>query len=77
MTVFFLCMLDSPQLLEAFGAGTAVVINPVSSIVYKEHEIKLPLHGVDAGPIAQYMWKALYNIQYGKTAQPHPWSVVI
>ena len=65
------------QLLEAFGAGTAVVISPVSSILYKEHEIKLPLQGVDAGPIAQYMWKALYHIQYGKTAQPHPWSVVI
>ena len=64
-------------MLEAFGAGTAVVVNPVGSIMYKGHEIKLPLNGADAGPVAKYMWNALFQIQYGKTAQPHPWSVVI
>jgi branched-chain amino acid aminotransferase len=62
------------QLLEVFGAGTAVVISPVKGIVYKDEEIKVPT-AETAGPLANAVWKSLYDIQYGKI--DHPWSVVI
>lgn len=62
------------QLLEVFGAGTAVVISPVKSIIYNDQEIVVPT-GDDAGPIAAKLWKTLYDIQYGKVE--HEWSQVI
>jgi branched-chain amino acid aminotransferase len=60
--------------LEAFGAGTAVVISPVQSIFYNGKDIIIPT-GDDAGPIALKLWRSLYDIQYGKVE--HPWSVVV
>mmetsp|Transcript_20503 Transcript_20503/g.34305 ORF Transcript_20503/g.34305 Transcript_20503/m.34305 type:complete len:392 (-) Transcript_20503:81-1256(-) len=62
------------RLLEAFGAGTAVVVSPVRSIVYDGAEILLPT-GESAGPVAQCIWDTLRDIQYGHV--DHPWSVVI
>jgi len=62
------------RLVEAFGAGTAVVISPVRGIMYNGKEIKVPT-GDNAGPIASRMWKTLYDIQYGKVS--HPWSIVV
>jgi branched-chain amino acid aminotransferase len=62
------------QLLESFGAGTAAVVSPVRTIVYKEHEIEIPT-GENAGPVATHIWNTLRDIQYGNIN--HPWSVVI
>lgn len=62
------------QLLEAFGAGTAVVVSPVRSIIFKEQEIEVPT-GENAGPVATHIWNTLKDIQYGNVA--HPWSVPI
>lgn len=61
-------------LLEAFGAGTAAVISPISAIVYKGQEIKLP-SGDKIGPIAKLLLDQLLDIQYGRV--DHPWSVLI
>ena len=61
-------------MLEVFGAGTAVVISPVKGIVYNDQEINVPT-GEHAGPLANSVWKTLYDIQYGKIE--HPWSVII
>jgi len=63
------------RLLEAFGAGTAVVISPVSSIVYGDDVVHLPLNGQPAGPMASSLWQALMDIQYGRTDSP--WSVLV
>jgi len=62
------------RLLESFGAGTAVSISPVRSILYQGRDIVFPTAD-KAGPIAQEMWDTLYSIQYGKS--PSPWSVVV
>mmetsp|Transcript_32696 Transcript_32696/g.71951 ORF Transcript_32696/g.71951 Transcript_32696/m.71951 type:complete len:143 (-) Transcript_32696:175-603(-) len=62
------------RLLEAFGAGTAVVVAPVSSIVYKGQDITLPT-GDSAGPLAQRVWDTLRDIHYGDVE--HEWSVKI
>jgi branched-chain amino acid aminotransferase len=67
-------LLSSYQLLEAFGAGTAAVVSPVRSIVYKEQEIEVPT-GDHAGPVAMHLWNTLRDIQYGNIK--HPWAVAI
>jgi branched-chain amino acid aminotransferase len=63
------------NLLEAFGAGTAVVIAPVKGIMYDGEEVKLPT-GEEIGPMAKQMWTAVTDIQYGRAAHKD-WSVVV
>ena len=43
------------QLLEAFVAGTAAVINPVSGILYMGEDVIVPT-GEGVGPVAQKLW---------------------
>lgn len=57
-----------------FGAGTAAVVSPVGSIVYKDSEI-IPAVSKQAGPVALKLYHSLLAIQYGKVN--HPWSVVV
>lgn len=68
------------RLLEAFGAGTAVVISPVKQISWKGVDYTIPLDPEDAsagaGPLARRVWDSLLSIQYGKVAG-HPWSVPV
>jgi len=66
---------DEGRLLEAFGAGTAVVIAPVKGIAYNGEEISIPT-GEKAGPLAQSVWTALTDIQYGRSAH-ESWSVKV
>ena len=61
------------RLLECFGAGTAAVIAPVNSIMYKGDSYDFPT-GSDIGPIAKRVWDTILDIQYGKVE--HPWSVI-
>lgn len=62
-------------MIEAFGAGTAVVISPVRGIMYQGEEITIPVGEGQGGDLSLRLWKALYNIQYGKV--DHPWSVAL
>lgn len=62
------------RLVEIFGAGTAAVISPVGSIIYKDSEV-LPSYSLEAGPLALKFYKKLLDIQYGRVE--HPWSVVV
>uniref|UniRef100_I2CQ49 Branched-chain amino acid aminotransferase n=1 Tax=Nannochloropsis gaditana (strain CCMP526) TaxID=1093141 RepID=I2CQ49_NANGC len=63
------------RLLEAFGAGTAVVVCPIRAILYEEEDVVVIKEGDDVGPLTKRMWDALTDIQYGKV--DHPWSVLI
>lgn len=65
---------DEGRLREAFGAGTAAVISPVKSILYKGEDIDFPT-GEDIGPLAKRMWDQLLGIQYGRIE--HDWSVLV
>jgi len=65
---------DEGRLREAFGAGTAAVISPVKSILYKGEDIDFPT-GEDIGPLAKRMWDQLLGIQYGRIE--HEWSVPV
>lgn len=62
------------QLLEMFGAGTAVVISPISRVGFLDHEIRVPTMS-QAQPVYQRVKDTLLAIQYGHIE--HPYAKVI
>nr|XP_057904540.1 branched-chain-amino-acid aminotransferase, mitochondrial [Doryrhamphus excisus] len=59
--------LDSGRVLEVFGAGTACVVCPVGSLLYKGKTFQIPT--MQNGPdLAKRFYKELTDIQYGRTA---------
>ncbi|KAM3598139.1 uncharacterized protein V6R79_014037 [Siganus canaliculatus] len=59
--------LDSGRILEVFGAGTACVVCPVGSLLYKDKTYQIPT--MQNGPdLAKRFHKDLTDIQYGRTA---------
>lgn len=63
-----------PQLLEMFGAGTACVVSPISSIMYKDQFLQLPTMEQEVR-LFECFQKALTKIQYGYVE--HPWAISI
>jgi len=61
------------RLIEAFGAGTAAVVAPISSIHYKGKDIDIPA----TGELTKRIWNEITSIQYGKVKGPTGWSIVI
>jgi branched-chain amino acid aminotransferase len=59
------------RLLEAFGAGTAAVVTPVSCIQYQGEDINIPA----VGSVTQRVWDEITGIQYRKKAGPPGWIV--
>ena len=58
------------RLLEAFGAGTAAVVSPISCIRYKGKDIEIPA----TGELTKRLWNEITSIQYGKIEGPEGWS---
>ncbi len=61
------------RLLEAFGAGTAAVVTPISCIQYRGEDIIIPA----PGELAVRLFDDLVDIQYGVVEGPEGWSVRI
>jgi branched-chain amino acid aminotransferase len=61
------------RLLEAFGAGTAAVVTPISGIQYKGQDIEIPA----TGALTKRIWDDITSIQYGIKEGPTGWSVVV
>lgn len=59
------------RLIEAFGAGTAAVVSPISCIRYQGADIEINA----TGELTQRIWDELTGIQYGKVEGPDGWSV--
>lgn len=59
------------RLLEAFGAGTAAVVTPISVIRYEGEDISIPA----TGDVTKKLWDELTGIQYGAKDDPWGWSV--
>jgi branched-chain amino acid aminotransferase len=59
------------RLIEAFGAGTAAVVTPISHIQYRGEDIVIPA----PGRLTQRLYNDLVNIQYGIVDGPEGWSV--
>jgi branched-chain amino acid aminotransferase len=59
------------QLKEVFGSGTAAVISPVGQLKYQDSI--LPVAGGKVGPVAQKLFDAIMDIQYGRASDPMGW----
>lgn len=63
------------KITEVFGTGTAVVIAPVGRIGNREDDVVI--NNNEAGPVAQHLFKALTDIQYGRVEDPYGWTTTI
>jgi len=63
--------INDNTLVEAFGAGTAAVVSPISCIHYKGKDLNINA----TGDITKRIWKEIIDIQYGKVS--HEWSLKI
>lgn len=64
---------DDGRLIEAFGAGTAAVVTPISCIQYKGADVDIPA----TGDLTKRIWDCITGIQYGKVEGPVGWSLKI
>ncbi|MDI6871958.1 MAG: branched-chain amino acid aminotransferase [Bacillota bacterium] len=58
-------------LTEAFGAGTAAVISPVSGFRYKGRDYQVGPGEV--GPVARDLYRRLTDLQWGRVPDPYGW----
>ena len=61
------------RLIEAFGAGTAAVVTPISQIEFEGKDIVIPA----TGDLTKRFFSDLMGIQYGRIDGPEGWSVKI
>lgn len=67
-------LLEKKQLIEAFGCGTACVVCPIESILYKDQKYHIPT--MDTGAkVMNRIAKQLNDIQYGKIK--HEWAPLV
>jgi branched-chain amino acid aminotransferase len=62
-------------LQEIFGSGTAAVISPVGELKYGDKV--LAIGDGNAGPIANKMFNAITDIQYGKIKDTLNWTMAV
>ena len=63
------------RLREVFGCGTAAVITPVGQLGWKDRT--LVINGGQPGEMAQRLFKAITDVQYGRTADTRGWITEI
>ncbi|ESN94161.1 hypothetical protein HELRODRAFT_68641, partial [Helobdella robusta] len=66
--------IEEKRIKELFGAGTACVVCPIESILYKDQKIFVPTDTSDKALSIKF-YNALHDIQYGKVE--HPWTTLI
>ena len=67
--------LASGKITEVFGMGTAAVIAPVGKLGYQAQEPVIDNN--EAGPVAQRLYTALTDIQYGRAPDPYGWTMTV
>ena len=65
----------SGRVTEVFGTGTAASIAPVGALAFKDQVYAVGDRQI--GPIAQTLYDTLQGIQYGRSEDPHGWTVRI
>jgi branched-chain amino acid aminotransferase len=63
------------KLREAFGVGTAVTLNPIDTITYKDTVIKVK--ELNADSYASILKKELLGIQYGRIEDINGWTMKV
>jgi branched-chain amino acid aminotransferase len=64
--------IESGRITEVFAMGTGAVIAPVGRFGYKDNEYVI--NDNKTGPVAQRLFEALTDIQYGRVADPYGWT---
>ncbi len=66
--------IERGEITEVFGMGTAAVIAPVDRLGYngKDYIVREA-----PGPVAQQLFKALTDIQYGRAPDPFNWTLKV
>jgi len=62
-------------LREIFGCGTAAVITPVGTLGWKGED--LVINGGEPGEVAQRLFQAITDIQYGRAPDTHGWMTEV
>lgn len=66
---------EEGRLVEAFGAGTAFFVAPVSEIHFRGKDLVIPMANGETGKYAALVKGWLRGIMYGK--EQHEWGVVV
>ncbi len=67
--------IETGRITEVFAMGTGAVIAPVGRFRYKDKDYVI--NQEKTGPVAQRLFDALTDIQYGRVADPYGWTQVI
>jgi branched-chain amino acid aminotransferase len=67
--------LETGEITEAFGLGTAAVVAPVKEFGYKGKDYVVG--SGESGPVAKHLFQTLTDIQYGRIADPYGWTHTI
>jgi branched-chain amino acid aminotransferase len=67
--------LETGELTEVFGTGTAAVISPVGELSFQNESHAVSKH--QAGPLADRLYKEITGIQYGEVEDRHQWNKII
>lgn len=70
-----LAAIESGEITEVFGMGTAAVIAPVGKFGYRDKEYIV--NNNESGPVATHLFKSLTDIQYGRVPDPYGWTHTI
>jgi branched-chain amino acid aminotransferase len=67
--------IESGAITEAFNMGTGAVLAPVGRLGYQGRDYLV--NEGRAGPVAQRLYEALTDIQYGRVPDPYGWTRVV
>ncbi len=63
------------SLTECFGTGTAASLAPIGSLYFRNQSYKI--NDSVVGPISQFLYRELIDIQYGRKEDPYGWIETI
>ena len=63
------------KLEEAWGCGTAAVVSPIGTLMYKD--VEYTINGGKIGEVTQHLYDTLTGIQWGKTEDKFGWTLPI
>lgn len=67
--------LESGELKEAWGCGTAAVVSPIGELCYEDK--KFIINDGKIGEVTQHLYDTLTGIQWGKIEDPFGWTKLI
>ena len=67
--------IESGEITEVFGCGTAAVLSPVGRLAYKGRDYVV--NDNESGPVAEHIFRELTSIQYGISEDKFSWAYPI